>query len=238
MSTILEERALPVPHYEERFPITRRVADWMRDNGEIIGRYELIDGEIISKTDPEEKRIPVTRRTADWMRDNGEIIGRYELIDGEIISKTGQKARHAFVVTRLTGWLVRVFGADRVRIQLPMLVSDPDSRINEPEPDAAVLARPAEAFVDDNPGPPDVLIAFEVADTTLGRDLGIKARLYARAQVGQYVVIDLSGRRVLLHDGPTDEGYERLTTYAADETFTLALKPRVAIGVAELLPPV
>lgn len=184
-----------------------------------------------------EKKIPITRRTADWMRDNGEIVGRYELIDGEIISKMGQKPPHAYVVKCLNELLTRLFGGRYIQTQLPIQVSDPDSLINEPEPDAAVLAKPAEAYLTAIPGPPDVLLVFEVADTTLLRDLGIKARLYARAAVIQYVVIDLPGRRILLHDGPGEDGYERVTVYAPDESFSLALQPEEAIAVAELLPP-
>ena len=185
----------------------------------------------------DEKRIPVTRRAADDMRENGEIVGRYELIDGEIISKMGQKPLHAYVVSRLTDLLVFLFGKGRVRIQLPMRVAHPDSLINEPEPDAAVLAKPAESYLTENPGPPDVLVVFEVADTTLLRDLGIKAQLYARASVVQYIVIDLPGRQILVHDGPTNDGYERITAYTEPETFALTMKPEELIAVAELLPP-
>lgn len=188
-------------------------------------------------TPPPEKRIPVTRRTADWMRDNGEITGRYELIEGEIISKMGQKPPHNYVVKCLNKLLARLFGIDFVQIQGPINVATIDSVINEPEPDAAVLSKPAEAYVADNPSPPDILVVFEVADTTLRRDLGVKARLYARASVQEYVVIDLPGRRVLVHNGPAENGYKRVTAYAADETFSLGLKPGELMAVAELLPP-
>jgi Uma2 family endonuclease len=94
------------------------------------------------------------------MRDNGEIQGRYELVDGEIISKMGQKPLHAYIVKRLTELLTRLFGASFIQIQLPIQVNIEDSLINEPEPDAAVVAKPAEAYLQSNPGPPDVLIVF------------------------------------------------------------------------------
>jgi hypothetical protein len=69
------------------------------------------------------------------------------------------------------------------------------------------------------------------------RDLGVKARLYGRAHVGQYVVIDVVGRRILVHEGPSEEGYDRVTVFAEDEAITLTIKPGHEIAVSDLLPP-
>lgn len=186
-------------------------------------------------------RVRITRELADWMRDSGEIVGRYELIDGEIVSKMGQNASHAYVVVCLVELLTRLFGARFIRIQLPIRVANADSTYNEPEPDAAVLARPAEAFLKENPGPPDVLVVFEVADTSVMTDVHVKSRLYARAAVPEYVVIDLVERRAVVHTEPGPAGYDRITVFAHDEAFSLSAAGAVGaaepIPVAALLPP-
>lgn len=187
------------------------------------------------------ERPRITRELADWMRVSGEIKGRYELIDGEIVSKMGQSPRHAYVVRRLTELLVRLFGARYIQIQLPIHVANVDSTYNEPEPDAAVLARPAEAYLDHLPGPPDVLVVFEVADTSVMTDIHVKSRLYARAEVPEYVVLDLVERRAVVHTEPGPEGYGQISVFAQDEAFPLRAAGPVGavelIQVATLLPP-
>jgi Uma2 family endonuclease len=53
----------------------------------------------------------------------------------------------------------------------------------------------------------DLLLAIEVSETTLARDLGGKAADYARAGVPAYWVVDLGGRVVHVMTGPGKAGY-------------------------------
>ena len=54
---------------------------------------------------------------------------------------------------------------------------------------------------------PDLLLAVEIADSTLGRDLGAKADDYARAGVPTYWVVDLVGRAVHVMTELSEAGY-------------------------------
>ena len=53
----------------------------------------------------------------------------------------------------------------------------------------------------------DLLLAVEIADTTLGRDLGAKAVDYSRAGIETYWVVDLNSRVVHVMAQPGEEGY-------------------------------
>lgn len=182
-------------------------------------------------------RIRWTRRQFHAMLEHEILTGRYELVEGEIIPKMGQGPKHAYVITRLTAWLFLLFGADFVRFQLPIRVPDQDSETSEPEPDAAVLDRPAVDFLDETPGAAHVLIVIEVADATLRFDRDTKALLYARAGLPEYWVVDIAGRQILVHRLPSPTGYAEITVYAADETVATLARPDAPVSVADLLPP-
>src|ERR1041385_4284155 len=156
---------------------------------------------------PPPNPIRWTRSQCTAMQDAGILTGRYELIEGEIISKMGQKRPHAFTVIRLTAWLVGIFGGDFVQIQLPILMPGQDRDTSEPEPDAAVMRRPAQELSSETPGAEDVLLAIEVADSSLAFDRSTKSALYTRAGIQDYWIIDLLGRRILVHRDPTSQGY-------------------------------
>jgi Uma2 family endonuclease len=168
--------------------------------------------------------------------ESGLLTGRYELIDGEIVPKMGQKPAHAFVIVRLTAWLIAIFGGDFVRSQLPIDVTISDNETNEPEPDAAALARPIIAYAERNPGPNDLLLVVEVSDTTLRFDLRAKAALYARAGIRKYWVVGVPGRRIVVHRNPTPRGYRELTAYAESESLAPLVRPDALVMVASLLP--
>lgn len=178
-----------------------------------------------------------TRRECEFLVQSGLLTGRYELVNGEVISKTGQNPPHAYVIRRLVTWLATAFGDDRVSIQLPIDVAQADNEVNEPEPDASVLARPADNFLSGNPGPSDLLLVIEVADTTVRFDLRSKAALYARAGIADYWVIDLPGRRIVVHRRPSPEGYSEVLEYSESETVSPLSRPDAGVPVTDLLPP-
>jgi Uma2 family endonuclease len=182
-------------------------------------------------------RQPLTRRQCESLVESGELQGRYELVDGEIVSKMGQKPPHAVTVVLLMDWLTRVFGARFVRIQLAMNVAETDSDINEPEPDAVVLNRPITEFSTGHPGPTDVGLVIEVADSSLRFDTRTKAFLYARAGIADYWVLDIVGRQLYVHREPVDGFYRAITVYAELEEAAPLAKPDAAVRVADLLPP-
>jgi hypothetical protein len=69
--------------------------------------------------EPRRKRF--ARSEVESMLELGLFEGqRYELIEGDLIDKMGQHPPHAYAIRLVVAWLVRFFGIERVRVQLPI----------------------------------------------------------------------------------------------------------------------
>ena len=156
-----------------------------------------------------------------------------ELIEGELISKMGKNQPHVNSVTILLAWLMQVFGPRCVYQEAPIEVAPSDSSRNVPQPDLAVLNRDLSAFRAARPCPEDLHLAIEVSDTSLGFDLRTKAALYARAGIADYWVLDLTGRRMIVHRNPRDGQYLSVVAYAADERVAPLAAPDSSLLVSD-----
>jgi Uma2 family endonuclease len=152
---------------------------------------------------------------------------RIELIDGELIDMAPIGQGHAAVVTGLAE--VLVLACNRRAIVSPQNPVRLD-RWSEPRPDLAVLRRRADFYATgDRPGPADVLLIVEVADSSLAFDRGVKLPLYARAGVAELWIVDLKRRVVDAYREPAGEGYRETATYRPGEQVALALAPEIVV---------
>jgi len=156
-----------------------------------------------------------------------------ELIEGELISKMGKKRPHANATAVLHAWLLRVFGEQYVNPETPIDVAPEDNPTNEPEPDLIVLNKQSREFKD-NPQPVDLRLVVEISDSTLGFDLTTKARLYARARIVEYWVVDIPGRRIIAHRDPMEGQYQSVIAYSEQESVKPLASPDHEFRVAEL----
>jgi len=166
----------------------------------------------------------------------GHLKGRYELIDGEILSKMGQKPPHRMVLILIATWILSLFGKPQVQEQEPIRIPGDEGRFTEPEPDLAVTSRPTTAYTNQHPGPDDLLVLIEVADSSLEFDLTTKALLYARAGVREYWVADVANRRIHVHRDPAADGYRSLRRADIGEAVALEARPQDQIDVSEFFP--
>ncbi len=143
---------------------------------------------------------------------------RLELVNGELISKKGKKRPHTNVMVIMHTWLLRVFGEQYVNQEAPIDVASVDNPINEPEPDLIVLSKPSREIRDQNPQPSEVRLVVEIAASTVRFDLTVKARLYARAGIADYWVVDIPSRRIIVHRDPQEGQYRSVVAYAEQET--------------------
>ena len=167
------------------------------------------------------------------------IIGpdeRVELLEGEIITVTPQQSPHSACIGLIDEALRQAFGPSYwIRIQLPLVV-DPDS---EPEPDLAVVPGSPRDYVHEHPR--TAVLVIEVADSTLAKDRTYKARIYARAGIREYWIVNLAARCVEVYRDPmTSTG--QTNSYRVSQKLTPSdyLAPLAAAGstipVADLLP--
>lgn len=156
---------------------------------------------------------------------------RVELIGGEVVEMSPIGWRHVWAVNRLTVLLVG-WSAGRyvTSVQNPVILS----LRGEPQPDLVLMgAQPVGRL----PGPEDVLLIIEVADTSLEYDRETKLPLYASAGIPEAWIVDLQNDVVEVHAEPVSGGYRSVSRHGRDGQVASAALAGLAFDVAEVLPP-
>lgn len=110
-----------------------------------------------------------------------------ELLEGFLVPKSTKGPRHAATKRRLLRLLAPLIPASCfLDSQEAMTSSD-----SEPEPDLYVIRGKEANFETRHPGPGEVQLVAEIADSSLQRDRNVKKRIYARAKVAVYWVVNL-----------------------------------------------
>ncbi len=157
---------------------------------------------------------------------------RTELIEGVIYHMAPPGPAHSSDVDGLTERFVLQFhGRARVRVQNPLRLGDH----SVPEPDLALLRLREGGYRDRLPTADDILLAVEVADSSLRHDLGRKARLYARFGIQELWVVDLRSQRIVVHRSPDREGYTEVFDLKAGDHLAPVAFEDDAMAVDELL---
>jgi Uma2 family endonuclease len=164
---------------------------------------------------------------------------RCELIEGQIIAKMTHNPPHDTSVdltqSALTGILPEGW---RVRVQSAITIA---SRGSEPEPDVTVVRGPARRYSRSHPRPKDIALLVEVAETTLHKDRTTKQRLYARARIPVYWIVNLIDSCVEVYtvpQGGRSASYANRQDYSLNEAVPVVIEGRAIarITVQELLP--
>lgn len=157
---------------------------------------------------------------------------RVELIRGEIVQMGPIGSRHAACVARLTETLLgRLRGRAILWPQNPLTIL-PDS---EPQPDIILLRHRADFYAAELPGPDDVALLVEVADTSLRYDRRVKGALYAEAGVRDCWIVDVAGDAIEVYREPGADAF-RLTERVGRGGMLAPLAfPDVAVTVADIL---
>ena len=196
----------------------------------------------VALTTTPEPSAPLIPRRKRWTRAECAFLEssgiwdqqRLELIDGELISKMGQNRPHVVFLSRMLEWLFETIGRGRVNANAPIDVAPEDNPTNEPEPDIIVLTGPSSSIRTGNPQPRDLALVVEISDSTLRFDLNVKARLYARAGIIEYWVLDVPGRRLIVHREPSPAGYRSVVAYSEFEKVAPLASPQHELQIGEL----
>ncbi len=158
---------------------------------------------------------------------------RVELVEGDIIAMMPIGARHAACVKRLNRLLGRVLGE-----QVIISVQDPlrlDEK-NEVLPDVTVLRFRPDFYANAHPGPEDVSLVVEVAETSQAYDREVKVPLYARHGIPEYWLINLQDNVVEVYRKPSPYGYKEVHYLRSEDTLHPRAFADIAIPINELLP--
>jgi Uma2 family endonuclease len=117
---------------------------------------------------------------------------RVELIAGEVFDMSPIGILHAAVVAAMAAAFHEAFGRSLVIWTQNPLRLDAASEL---QPDICLLASRPDFYRSRPPGPADVRLVVEVADSSLAHDLDVKVPLLARHGVPQVWVVEATTRR-------------------------------------------
>ncbi|MEG4633129.1 Uma2 family endonuclease [Microcoleus sp. AR_TQ3_B6] len=124
-----------------------------------------------------------------------------ELLEGWLVCKIPKNPPHRVTTRLVRTALENILPAGwYVDSQEPIALSN-----SEPEPDIVVVRGHTRQYLDRHPGAEDIALIIEVSDTTLQRDRTVKKRIYARAGVAIYWIVNLVEEQVEVYSQPLVE---------------------------------
>ena len=157
---------------------------------------------------------------------------RVELLEGKIVNMSPVGSRHAACVRRLDALFGRGVGlVAQVSVQNPIRLDD----LSEPEPDLALLRPREDFYAQEHPGPADVLLVVEVADTSGDHDRSAKVPLYSRAGIPEVWLVDLSENLVEMYAAPQGGSYRDFRQARPGESVTPRSLPDLTIPIDAVL---
>jgi Uncharacterized protein conserved in cyanobacteria len=124
-----------------------------------------------------------------------------ELLEGWLVFKMPKNPPHRATTRLVRTALENILPAGwYVDSQEPITLSN-----SEPEPDIVVVRGDTRQYLDRHPGAEDIALIIEVSDTTLQRDRTVKKRIYARAGISIYWIVNLVEEQVEVYSQPLVE---------------------------------
>ena len=191
-----------------------------------------------TQTAPKNLAPPRRRFTREEYHRLGELgilkpDERVELIKGEVMTMAPIGSTHASTVIILIQLLTGLFrGQALVSVQNPIGLSD-----SEPQPDVSLLKPRGDHYRGAHPAPDDVLLVIEVADTSLGYDMGTKAPLYAESGIRELWVVDVNASRLHVFRGPNGKAFETVFQLNRGQAVAPLAFPTTMIPVEDILGP-
>ena len=153
-----------------------------------------------------------------------------ELIAGEILHMSPEGPIQTSTNHLTVSYLRSILGEQAVvREAHPITLTD-----SEPEPDIAVVCSPYTLYLNHHPYPEDIYWLIEIADSTLGKDLGIKKTIYATANIQESWVITLNSKTLKVFQYPENNDYKIKKDYSSGLICPLSLT-EIKVSVNPLL---
>ncbi|MBW4682248.1 MAG: Uma2 family endonuclease [Microcoleus vaginatus WJT46-NPBG5] len=154
-----------------------------------------------------------------------------ELLNGEIIEMPPEGLEHAYLGDTVGKYLSNLLGESaRVREGRPITL--PNN--SEPEPDLAIVKPLGQIYRQHHPYAEDIFWLIEFSNTSLAKDLEIKRKIYAAAEIPEYWVVDLKHRQLNVFRQPVNGDYIEALTLTAGEITPIAFGD-IQVPVQQLL---
>src|SRR6266849_8118135 len=161
-----------------------------------------------------------------------------ELLEGLLVRKMTKYRPHTLTTGLVRRALERLLPTGwYVESQEPITTVE-----SEPEPDAMVVRGEPRDLRDRQPGPEEVVLVVEVADSSLVTDQGTKKRVYARSGILVYWIANLVESRFEVYTEPTGPAeqpdYRQRQEYGPDDEIPVVLDGAEVgrLPVVDLLP--
>ena len=156
-----------------------------------------------------------------------------ELLYGEIIPMSPINAPHSFLVTQLIRWSIETLSAEQAHVVAQGPVGIPALE-SEPEPDL-IWAKSGD-YSTEHPRPADVHVIIEVSDSSLAKDRGLKARLYAEAGIREYWIVNVKARCVEVRRDPQGHTFQSVEVFRPGQDICPLAFPEIAFPVSRIFP--
>ncbi len=148
-----------------------------------------------------------------------------ELLEGFIVEKMTANPPHANILDLLVTLLARMLPLNYVvGNQRPFTTND-----SVPEPDILVYPR----LRNEHPSAATTSILVEVSDSTLADDQKRKKRIYARAGVAEYWIVNIPERQIEVYTQPHNATFRQIRVYSGSDQMPVILN-NAQIGTIDL----
>jgi Uma2 family endonuclease len=161
---------------------------------------------------------------------------RLHLINGLLVEKMTHNPPHAIAFMLCGDELDRIKPPGwHVRPALPIRLP---GQASEPEPDHCVVRGAPRDYLGGHPGPGDIALVAEVADSSLADDRQYAAQLYGPAGIPACWIVNLIDRQVEVYTDPGPAGYASRVDYRPGQAVPVAIggRPVGQVAVDDLLP--
>jgi Uma2 family endonuclease len=146
-----------------------------------------------------------------------------ELLEGHLVHKLPRDSTHDSSMDAFEGILPTLLPSDWfMRCQRAITLSD-----SEPEPDYAIVRGPRNRYRNEHPTPPDIGLIVEFSVSSLRIDRVGKARIYARAGIPIYWIVNVIDKVIEVYtqpSGPTEQpNYANRDEYAVGTSVPVIL---------------
>ncbi|WP_457795773.1 Uma2 family endonuclease [Methylocystis sp. S23] len=153
---------------------------------------------------------------------------RFELIGGEVVPMSPKGARHEWIKIELNRFFQRAAPDNLAVAPETTLRLDSHTFL---EPDFCVFRRGLDLAALDGAA---VLLAVEVADSSLNYDKGRKIGVYAAYGVREVWVIDAKRATTWIHRKLGAQGYAEVVEHPTETRVTPMLAPELAVRLTDL----
>ncbi len=147
-----------------------------------------------------------------------------ELLEGWLVAKLPKKPQHR-IATRLTQKALEAIIPDGwyVDAQEPITLTD-----SEPEPDVMIVRGATQDYHERHPHADEIALVVEISDSTLERDRRMKKRMYARAGIPVYWIVNLIDNTCEVYNAPSvaDADYQQIDIYDLTGTLPVLIEER------------